>query len=80
MRLASAGVGSWIVVQAVINIGGVLGLLPVTGVTLPLVSYGGSSLVWTLAAIGMLLAFARAEPSTRRALRRRSTAQALRRR
>lgn len=80
VRLASAGVGSWIVVQAVINIGGVLGLLPVTGVTLPLVSYGGSSLVWTLAAIGMLLAFARAEPSTRRALRRRSTAQALRRR
>lgn len=80
VRLASAGVGSWIVVQAVINIGGVLGLIPVTGVTLPLVSYGGSSLVWTLAAIGMLLAFARAEPETRRALRRRSTAQSLRRR
>jgi cell division protein FtsW len=80
VRLASAGVGSWIVVQAVINIGGVLGLLPVTGVTLPLVSYGGSSLIWTLAAIGMLLAFARAEPETRRALRRRSTALSLRRR
>ncbi|MDA2986660.1 MAG: putative lipid II flippase FtsW [Actinomycetota bacterium] len=80
VRLAAAGVGSWIVVQAVINVGGVLGLLPVTGVTLPLVSYGGSSLVWTLAAIGMLLAFARAEPDTRRALRRRSTAQSLRRR
>jgi len=80
VRLAAAGVGSWIVVQAVINVGGVLGLLPVTGVTLPLVSYGGSSLIWTLAAIGMLLAFARAEPNTRRALRRRSTAQSLRRR
>jgi cell division protein FtsW len=80
VRLAAAGVGSWIVVQAVINMGGVLGLLPVTGVTLPLVSYGGSSLIWTLAGIGMLLAFARAEPNTRRALRRRSTAQSLRRR
>lgn len=80
VRMAAAGIGSWIVVQAVINIGGVLGLLPVTGVTLPLVSYGGSSLIWTLAAIGMLLAFARAEPDTRRALRRRSTAQSLRRR
>jgi len=80
VRLAAAGVGSWIVVQAVINIGGVLGLLPITGVPLPLVSYGGSSLIPTLAALGMLMAFAKAEPDTRRALRRRSTAQSLRRR
>lgn len=80
VRYAAAGVGSWIVVQAVVNIGGVLGLLPVAGVTLPLVSYGGSSLIPTLTAIGMLMAFARQEPEARRALRRRSTAQALRRR
>ncbi len=80
VRLAAAGVGSWIVVQAVINIGGVLGLLPVTGVPLPLVSYGGSSLIPTLVALGMLMAFAKAEPDARRALRRRSTAEALRRR
>ena len=80
VRLASAGVGSWIVVQAVINIGAVLGLLPITGVPLPLVSYGGSSLVPTLIALGMLMAFAKAEPDTRRALRRRSTAEAMRRR
>lgn len=80
VRLAAAGVGSWIVVQAVINIGAVLGLLPITGVPLPLVSYGGSSLVPTLVALGMLMAFARAEPGARRALRRKSTAQALRRR
>ena len=45
VRYAAAGVGAWIVVQAVVNIGGVLGLLPVAGVTLPLVSYGGSSLI-----------------------------------
>lgn len=80
VRYAAAGVGSWIVVQAVVNIGGVLGLLPVAGVTLPLVSYGGSSLIPTLTVIGMLMAFARREPEARRALRRRSTAQALRRR
>ncbi len=80
VRLAAAGVGSWIVVQAVINMGAVLGLLPITGVPLPLVSYGGSSLVPTLLALGMLMAFAKAEPDTRRALRRRSTAEAMRRR
>ena len=80
VRLAAAGVGSWIVIQAVINIGGVLGLLPITGVPLPLVSYGGSSLIPTLVALGMLMAFAKAEPEARRALRRRSTAESLRKR
>ena len=80
VRLAATGVGSWIVVQAVINIGGVLGLLPITGVPLPLVSYGGSSLIPTLVALGMLMAFAKAEPEARRALRRRSTAESLRKR
>jgi cell division protein FtsW len=80
VRLAAAGVGSWIVVQAVVNIGGVLGLLPITGVPLPLVSYGGSSLIPTLVALGMLMAFAKAEPEARRALRRRSTAESLRKR
>lgn len=80
VRLASAGVGSWIVIQAVINIGAVLGVLPVTGVPLPLVSYGGSSLVPTLIAIGMLLAFARNEPEARKRIRRHATATAMRRR
>ena len=80
VRRASVGVGCWIVFQAILNIGGVLGLLPITGVPLPLVSYGGSSLVPTLAAIGMVLSFARQEPGARRAIRRKSTAAALRRR
>jgi cell division protein FtsW len=61
VRLASAGVGTWIIVQAIINIGGVLGLLPITGVSLPLVSYGGSSLVPLLLSLGMLMSFARTE-------------------
>jgi cell division protein FtsW len=80
VRLAAAGVGSWLVIQAVINIGAVLGLLPVTGVPLPLVSYGGSSLVPALIAIGMLLACARNEPAARKAIRRHATASAMRRR
>ena len=80
VRIASAGVGSWVVFQAVINIGAVLGLLPITGVPLPLVSYGGSSLVPTLGALGMLLSFARNEPAARTAFRRRATAKPRRRR
>jgi len=80
VRFAAAGVGCWIIGQAALNIGAVRGLLPITGVPLPLVSYGGSSLIPTLAAIGMLLACARNEPAARAALRRRSTAESLRRR
>jgi len=80
VRIASAGVGCWVVVQAIVNIGAVLGLLPITGVPLPFVSYGGSSLVPTLAAVGMLLCFARNEPGARQSLRRRHTARSLARR
>jgi rod shape determining protein RodA len=80
VRISSAGVGCWIVVQAIVNIGAVLGLLPITGVPLPFVSYGGSSLIPTLAAVGMLLCFARNEPGARQSLRRRQTARSLARR
>ena len=59
IRLASAGIGTWIVAQAIVNIGAVLGLLPITGVPLPLVSYGGSSLVPLLLSLGILLSFTR---------------------
>ena len=62
--------------QMMINIGMVLGLLPVIGIPLPLVSYGGSALLPTLVALGLLSAFARAEPGPRAALRRRGEAPA----
>ena len=68
----------WIGVQMVINIGGVLSVMPITGVPLPLVSYGGSALLATMFALGMLLSFARNLPGARSALRRRSTARRLR--
>jgi len=59
-RLLAASLTGWLLLQAVINIGSVVGLLPVTGVTLPLVSFGGSSLVITALGLGILLAIARA--------------------
>jgi cell division protein FtsW len=68
VRIATAGVMAWIVCQAIINIGAVIGLLPVIGVPLPLVSYGGSSLMTTMFALGMLLSFARQEPGCAEAL------------
>ena len=62
VQITSAAIGAWIVGQACINIAVVVGLAPVTGVPLPLVSSGGSSLIMSLAAIGVLMAFARREP------------------
>lgn len=62
VRVATAAVMAWLLCQAVVNIGSVIGLLPVVGVPLPLVSSGGSSLVTTMAALGLLMSFARAEP------------------
>ncbi|MEN3315313.1 MAG: cell division protein FtsW [Acidimicrobiaceae bacterium] len=57
--LLASGVTVWVVGQAVINVGAVIGILPVTGVPLPFVSFGGSSLVITMAAVGMLANVAR---------------------
>lgn len=64
-RIYATGVAGWILFQATINLGGVLGLLPITGVPLPLISYGGSSLLFVLVAIGGLLACLRNEPALR---------------
>ncbi len=72
VRLAAGGVTAWVLIQLVINVGAVLGLLPIVGVPLPLVSYGGSSLVTMMVSLGMLLALARAEPSAAAALRARA--------
>ena len=74
VRVATAGIMTWIVVQAVINIGAVINLLPVIGVPLPLVSSGGSSLITTMFALGILLSFARSEPGCAQALSARPSA------
>ncbi len=67
-RLAAGAITMWIIAQAMVNIGAVLGVLPITGVPLPLISAGLSSLLVTMTALGMLMAFARSEPGAREAL------------
>lgn len=69
-RFAAAGVTSWFMIQALLNILVVLRMVPVFGVPLPLLSYGGSALMANLMALGVLLACARNEPDAR-ALRQR---------
>ncbi len=74
-RMAACAVTLWLVGQAVINIGGVVKLLPITGLPLPFISDGGTALVVTLAAVGMLASFARAEPDAAAALHARPAAK-----
>ncbi|MGH2724205.1 MAG: putative lipid II flippase FtsW [Actinomycetota bacterium] len=66
-RLLAAGITGWLGLQALVNLGAVTGLLPITGVPLPLVSFGGSSLVVSMAAIGILISIGRraSRPSAR---------------
>jgi cell division protein FtsW len=63
----AAGITAWLLAQAFVNIGGVVGLLPITGLTLPFVSFGGSSLLVTLATTGMLVNIAGTGAERRRA-------------
>jgi len=66
IRYACAGIGCWITVQAFLNIGSATSVLPVVGVTLPLVSYGGSALVATLCALGFVAGAALRDPAVRK--------------
>lgn len=74
VRYLSFGIVVWLLGQMIINVGMVLALLPVIGIPLPLVSYGGSALLPSLVALGLLVGAARREPAAARALaaRRRS--------
>jgi cell division protein FtsW len=62
VRYVASGFGCWIAIQTILNIGSAISVLPVVGVTLPLVSYGGSALVATYMGIGFLLGAARRDP------------------
>ncbi|GGG63142.1 hypothetical protein GCM10011374_28120 [Kocuria dechangensis] len=59
VRIATASIVTWLVGQAFINIGMVTGVLPVIGIPLPFISYGGSSLLMSLAAVGVVMSFTR---------------------
>ena len=69
IRMVAATLTVWLVGQAAINIGYVVGLLPVTGITLPLISAGGSSVIITMLVFGLLANCARHEPESVAALR-----------
>lgn len=75
VRLAASAATAWFGVQALVNIGAVLGMLPIAGLPLPLVSYGGAALLITLVGVGMLLSFARCEPGALEALAARREAR-----
>lgn len=71
-RYAAGGVTVWLMLQALINLAVVLRLLPIAGVPLPLLSYGGSALISNLLAVGVLLSCARREPAARKLISHRS--------
>jgi len=73
VRYAAGGIATWFMVQALINLAVVLRLLPIAGVPLPLLSYGGSALIANLLGVGVLLACARREPEARQVLARKAT-------
>jgi cell division protein FtsW len=61
-RLVAIGITTWLVAQAVVNIGGVTGVLPITGVPLPFVSFGGSALLTEMIGVGILVGIVRQPP------------------
>jgi cell division protein FtsW len=65
-RYVCAGVGAWIAIQAILNIGSAISVLPVVGVTLPLLSYGGSSLIAIFLALGFVVGTALRDPALKR--------------
>lgn len=69
-RFACSGIASWFAIQSVLNIGSALSLLPVVGVTLPLVSYGGSALIATYMGIGFVASSALRNPAISGEIRR----------
>lgn len=74
VKIATGAICCWVVGQALVNIAVVIGVLPVIGVPLPLVSAGGSALIMTMAALGVVISFARSEPGAAEALAARPSA------
>ena len=75
IRFGCAGIACWITVQAFLNIGSATSVLPVVGVTLPLVSYGGSALVATICGIGFVAGAALRDPAVRKEIVKKKRSQ-----
>ncbi|HLK45833.1 MAG TPA: putative peptidoglycan glycosyltransferase FtsW, partial [Acidimicrobiales bacterium] len=77
-QLVAVGIAAWIATETIVNVGGVIGVLPVTGIPLPFISFGGTSLVIDMAAVGLLVGIARrsaATPALRVVARERAAAR-----
>ena len=70
-RLIVSGVLAWLSVQMIINVGAMLGLLPLKGITLPFVSYGGTSIIFVMAAIGIVFGISRYTDLTNKTVSKR---------
>ena len=70
-RYACAGIGAWLMMQVIVNIGSDIGVLPVVGVTLPFISYGGSSLIANFLGVGYVLNVSRRDPRVKSAIKSR---------
>jgi len=68
VRYVASGFGCWIAIQTILNIGSAISVLPVVGVTLPLLSYGGSALIAIYMGVGFVLGAARRDPAIYREL------------
>lgn len=77
-RYVTSGIGCWIAIQVLMNIGTVISVMPVVGVTLPFISYGGSSLLATFVAIGYVLGVLRRDPEIAEELKARKAAKSAR--
>ena len=77
-RYACAGIGCWFAIQVILNIGTVISVIPVVGVTLPFISYGGSSLLATFIAIGFVLGVLRRDPEIAAEIRERKAVRTAR--
>jgi cell division protein FtsW len=77
-RYVCAGIGCWFAVQVILNVGTVISVIPVVGVTLPFISYGGSSLLATFVAIGFVLGVLRRDPAIAAEIRERKAIRSAR--
>jgi len=75
-KYACAGIGAWFLLQVTVNVGVDIGLLPVVGVSLPFISYGGSALLADFIGVGFVLSVIRRDPEVRAALRAKRQSQA----
>jgi cell division protein FtsW len=64
-RLLVSGILAWLSIQMIINVGAMIGLLPLKGITLPFVSYGGTSIIFVMAAVGIVFQVSRYTDLTR---------------